>query len=419
MSNEQLTINNKAVPELRFPEFQKNWSIVELSNLLSFKNGINASKDSYGSGYKFINVLDIIQNDYILHSNVLGKVNINEEEFKKNIVEYGDILFQRSSETREEVGQANVYLDKELPATFGGFVIRGKAKKEYDSQFMNALLKTSKARKEITRKSGGSTRYNVGQDTLSKVKIFTTEIKEQQKIANFLTAVDQRIGLLKQKKAALQTYKKGLMQKIFNQEVRFKDKNGKNYPDWEEKRLGEISDTPEYGMNAASTKFNGIDKYIRITDIDENNRQFDSSNLVSPKGGGKFKYKLIEGDILFARTGASVGKSYIYSKDDGDVYFAGFLIRFRMNQFVVPTFIFLQSLTYRFQKWVKVMSMRSGQPGINANEYASFKIQLPCKEEQQKIAECLSEIDQSINQLSKQINQTTQFKKGLLQRMFV
>jgi len=114
------------VPQLRFPEFEGEWVEYKLDSLLKFKNGINASKEDYGYGYKFINVLDIIQNDFITYDKIRGEVNVSKEIFEKNLVQYGDILFQRSSETRDEVGQSNVYLDKDNNATFGGFVIRGK-----------------------------------------------------------------------------------------------------------------------------------------------------------------------------------------------------------------------------------------------------------------------------------------------------
>jgi len=229
---------DKLIPQLRFPGFEGEWEKKTLSDFLTFKNGLNASKEAYGTGYKFINVLDIINNDFITHDSIIGSINVSEQDFKKNIVEYGDVLFQRSSETREEVGQANVYLDRDKPATFGGFVIRGKKKEEYDPSYMNYLLKTTSARNEITSKSGGSTRYNVGQDTLSKVNICVAKVYEQQKIANFLTAVDKRISLLSAKKQKLELYKKGIMQKLFSQEIRFKKDDGCEFAAWEEKRLG-------------------------------------------------------------------------------------------------------------------------------------------------------------------------------------
>jgi type I restriction enzyme S subunit len=116
----------RKVPKLRFPEFEGEWYEKKLGDYLSFKNGINAEKEKYGSGIKFINVLDILNNDFITYNKIIGCVDVDENLFLKNEVKFGDILFQRSSETREEVGLANVYLDLEKSATFGGFVIRGQ-----------------------------------------------------------------------------------------------------------------------------------------------------------------------------------------------------------------------------------------------------------------------------------------------------
>lgn len=149
------------IPKLRFPEFTGEWETRGLGELLEFKNGINASKEQYGKGVKFINVLDILNNEYITHDKIIGSVEVDEKTLAKYPVTYGDILFQRSSETREEVGTACVYLDKNNTATFGGFVIRGKKIGEYEPRFLNKLLKTDAARDAITSKSGGSTRYNV------------------------------------------------------------------------------------------------------------------------------------------------------------------------------------------------------------------------------------------------------------------
>lgn len=205
------------VPKVRFKEFEQDGAWVEkkLGELLDFKNGINASKEQYGSGIKFINVLDILNNQFIMYDNIIGKVDVDEEVVEKNSVTYGDILFQRSSETQEEVGTANVYLDKERRATFGGFVIRGKRIGDYDPMFLNALLKTSEVRKSIFTKAGGSTRFNVGQETLSSTIIYLPSLPEQQKIATCLSAVDELITAQQEKIAQLQQHKKGLMQGLF------------------------------------------------------------------------------------------------------------------------------------------------------------------------------------------------------------
>lgn len=387
----------KLSPELRFPDFEGEWVEKSLSDLLSFKNGINASKEDYGSGYKFINVLDIIQNNFITHEAIIGSVNVSEKEFEKNIVEYGDILFQRSSETREEVGQANVYLDRIHPATFGGFVIRGKKKTDYDPVFMNALLKTSRSRNEITTKSGGSTRYNVGQETLSKVTIFTTELREQQKIASFLTAVDRRIQLLQKKKGKLEEYKKGVMQKLFTQEIRFKDKNGKDFPDWEEKRLGDICQKRFSNISAnALTANNGAYKIYGATGI----LQYVSF------------YNEEDPYISIVKDGAGVGRILLCEKKSSVL---GTLDIIKPTGDGDLNFLFYLLSTINFKKYATGSTI----PHIYFKDYSKEWIKIPHLEEQEKIASFLSNLDQKIEQVGLQIEKTQTWKKGLLQKMFV
>nr|WP_312318921.1 restriction endonuclease subunit S [Acinetobacter variabilis] len=258
-----------ATPKLRFKEFHEDWPKTSFQNLFIFKNGINASKEQYGSGTKFINVLDIINNpNGITYDSIIGSVQVSQKDIDKNLVNYGDVVFQRSSETREEVGQSNVYLSKE-PVVFGGFVIRGSAQVPYDPLFMNGLLKTDKVRDQITQLSGGSTRFNIGQDSLNKVSIFLPSKEEQTKIATFLSVVDEKISQLSQKLHLLSQYKQGMMQKLFSQQLRFKADDGSEFEEWEERKLSEISQKAMYGMNAAATEYDGINKYLRITDICE------------------------------------------------------------------------------------------------------------------------------------------------------
>lgn len=186
---------------------------------------------------------------------------------------------------------------------------------------------------------------------------------------------------------------------------------------WEQRTLGAISGNIGYGMNAAATTYDGQNKYIRITDIDEASRLFRPSPLTSPDTPVSEGYRLKEGDILFARTGASVGKTYMYKPSDGQVYFAGFLIRFHISK-ANPSFVFNRTFGNRYDKWVKVMSMRSGQPGINAEEYKSLPISLPSLPEQTKIAEFLTAIDKRIELLTAKKEKLTLYKKGVMQKIF-
>ena len=148
-----------------------NWEEKKLTDYLEFKNGINANRDSFGTGIKLISVSDILNNDYITYDVIRNKINIDEKTKKLYEVNYGDILFQRCSETLEEAGSANVYLDNQT-AVFGGFVIRGKKIGEYNPIFFNHLLKSSSVRMEIKKKAQGAQHINIGQDLLSTIIFF-------------------------------------------------------------------------------------------------------------------------------------------------------------------------------------------------------------------------------------------------------
>ena len=181
------------VPNLRFPEFTEEWEKHLLTDFMSFKNGMNPEAKRFGNGVKFISVMDILNNQFIYYDNIRASVEIADGDLDTYGVNYGDILFQRSSETLEDVGQANVYLDSK-PAVFGGFVIRGKSKGNYNPSFFRYLLTSPTVRKRVIVKGAGAQHFNIGQDGLSKVCIDIPCIKEQEKIARLLALLDERIA---------------------------------------------------------------------------------------------------------------------------------------------------------------------------------------------------------------------------------
>lgn len=152
-----------------------------------------------------------------------------------------------------------------------------------------------------------------------------------------------------------------------------------------------------YGLNAAAKEYDGMHKYIRITDIDDETHNFIQSNLTSPDIDFNMDvsdYKLNIGDIVFARTGASVGKTYLYNPNDGDLYYAGFLIRGKVKGDCDAGFIYQNTLTKDYDSFIKITSQRSGQPGVNSKEYATFRLNIPCKDEQKKISKVLNSLDE-------------------------
>ena len=188
--------------------------------------------------------------------------------------------------------------------------------------------------------------------------------------------------------------------------------------EWEEVTLGNCSESIDYGMNASATKFDGENKYIRITDIDESSSKYKSEFPVSPAKDLIDKFLVKENDILFARTGASTGKSYIYDSNDGKLYFAGFLIRAKIKSIFNSHFIFLQTQTKKYDRWVKLMSMRSGQPGINSQEYSSYSFKIPKKFEQDKISLSLIQIDSRIHTQRKIIDNLEYLMLGFRKKIF-
>lgn len=176
----------------------------------------------------------------------------------------------------------------------------------------------------------------------------------------------------------------------------------------------------EYGLNASAKKFDGIHKYIRITDIDDSSRKFNSDSITSPDidFSSADNYELKQNDLLFARTGASVGKSYIYTESDRLVYYAGFLIRVRIKPEFDSNFVFQNTFTSTYENFIRITSQRSGQPGVNAKEYASFEINIPSLEEQQMIGSLFKQLDNLTAQNGRKIDLLKQLKQAYLQQIF-
>ncbi|EFQ7949937.1 restriction endonuclease subunit S, partial [Listeria monocytogenes] len=263
----------KSVPVIRFKGFSEAWEQRELSSLLSFSNGINAPKEHYGKGRKMISVMDILDEKPVKYEFIRNSVQVDKKIESKNKVEYGDIVFVRSSEVPEEVGWAKAYLEKEY-ALYSGFSIRGKKINEFNPYFVELTL-NSINRKQIERKAGGSTRFNVSQTILSSIELLMPEIEEQNKIDKFFIQLDTTIALHQRKLDTLKRMKKGFLQQMFpnNEEkvprLRFADFD----EEWEQRMLNEIANrydnlrvpitasarssgtTPYYGAN-------GIQDYV-------------------------------------------------------------------------------------------------------------------------------------------------------------
>lgn len=389
---------NSSVPKIRFPGFEGAWEPQKLGDFFTFKNGVNAEKLAYGRGRKFINVLDIISDAPIISDTIIGSVEISDKEFEKNEVLYGDILFQRSSETREEVGQSNVYLDRKATATFGGFVIRGRPIKEIEPEYFHSLLKTARVRKDMTARSGGSTRYNVGQVSLSAVLVnLAPTLPEQRKIAGFLGAMDMKIAQLVEKKRLLEDYKKGCMQQLFSQAVRFKDEDGQDFPDWEEKRLGEVAFKTASSISASS--------------LDASPGEYPVYGASGIAGHVNY-YSSDNYHIGLVKDGAGVGRLYFCPPRSSVL---GTLESITASGENVTKFIFYWMSQINFGAYLTGSTI----PHVYFKDYGKKKGHFPHPAEQRKIADFLSVLDRKIDLVAQELTHARSFKAGLLQQMFV
>ena len=262
---------------------------------------------------------------------------------------------------------------------------------------------------------------SISKTALLETLIAVPPLEEQKAIVSALSAVDQLMAELKKTVSKLRDFKRGCLYLIFPQK-------GSDIPQmrepgyvepWRQHKLSELSDSFEYGLNAAAKEFDGENKYIRITDIADASHGFNVEDVTSPDTdiANAENYKLTEGDILFARTGASVGKTYIYKETDGLVYYAGFLIRAKIKKEYNPEFVFQNTLTADYEKYIAVTSQRSGQPGVNAQEYSEYKIMVPDKAEQDKISAYLGNLDHLITLHQQKIYKYAQIKNAMMSEL--
>jgi type I restriction enzyme S subunit len=246
-------------------------------------------------------------------------------------------------------------------------------------------------------------------DILNKFIPLPQKMQEQTAIATALSDTDALIASLEKLIEKKRAIKLGAMQELL------KPKEG-----WLVRRLGDcLIGTPNYGINAAAVAYSDIlPTYIRITDISEDGR-FCLENMRSVDSPFSGNYILDEGDIVFARTGASVGKTYLYNKSDGLLVFAGFLIRIKVNPKILnPFYLQNYTTTREYWNWVKVMSMRSGQPGINGNEFSQLEVPVPPSIlEQNRIATILNDMDTNISTLEQKLSKYKLLKQGMMQEL--
>ncbi|EGP9464129.1 restriction endonuclease subunit S, partial [Listeria monocytogenes] len=369
----------KSVPVIRFKGFSEAWEQRELSSLLSFSNGINAPKEHYGKGRKMISVMDILDEKPVKYEFIRNSVQVDKKIESKNKVEYGDIVFVRSSEVPEEVGWAKAYLEKEY-ALYSGFSIRGKKINEFNPYFVELTL-NSINRKQIERKAGGSTRFNVSQTILSSIELLMPEIEEQNKIDKFFIQLDTTIALHQRKLDTLKRMKKGFLQQMFpnNEEkvprLRFADFD----EEWEQRMLNEIANRYDNLRVpiTASARSSGTTPYYGANGIQDYVEGFTHD--------GEF--------ILVAEDGANDVKNYPVQYVNGKIWVNNHAHVLQAkenkhdNKFLMNAIKILK---------IEPFLVGGGRAKLNSDVMMTLMVKFPCYEGQKKIGTFLQRLDNTI-----------------------
>jgi len=356
-------------------------------------------------------------NGFIMQSEKYSRDNAGQSLKKYILLKQGELAYNHGASKAKQFGCCYELTEPEarIPYVYHCFKINDH---EY-TPFVAMALNNTKMDKQLKRLVSSSVRMdgllNITFEDYMSVTLHLPSSNEQKRIADFLQKIDERIVAQEKLLVSLKKYKRGLISEILKQKLVITHED----ETWEEVSLSDVADGFEYGMNAAATSFDGEHKYIRITDIDDDAHTYIDSDPVSPSGVLEEKYRVGKDDILFARTGASVGKSYHYRKTDGDLFFAGFLIRIHVKEGVDSEYVFLNTLTEEYDKWVLLESARSGQPGINAEQYRRYRFKLPSLRTQRRIAAIAQKFDNQIQRETVCLRLLQEHRHGLLQQLFI
>lgn len=374
-------------PKLRFPEFTDEWQVKKLGDVLSIGSGRDYKhlKDGnipvYGTGGLMTHV-----NDYLYDGKSVAigrKGTIDQPQFLKGKFWTVDTLFYTHG----------------YKSSVPEFIF---------SLFQNINWK------KWNEASGVP---SLSSSTIKSIKVNIPSKPEQEKIADFLTAVDERIAVGEKKLELLETYKRGVMQKIFSQQVRFKDDNGNPYPDWEEKKLGEVASfVSGYTFLSSTYSESGVYKIITIANVQDGRMNVDKASKINTLPSNIQKNQVLErGDVLVSMTG-NVGRVC-------KVNIENCLLNQRVGKIVPKNinadFLFAVLNSRRFLAEMESLAQGGAQGNLSSKDIMRYMIKLPSRDEQQKIADFLTTLDDKITAEKSKLTASRQFKKALLQRMFV
>lgn len=417
----------KLVPALRFQAFQGEWETVRYGSIYTFYSTNSFSRDNlnYNKGIvknihygdihtKFQTMFDI-QKELVPFVN--EDVNINRIA-SENYCKEKDLVIADASEDYADIGKSIEVVNLNNEQVIAGlhtFLARPN-KRNLASGFGGYLMQSWFVRKQIMTIAQGTKVLGLSTKRVAKILLIIPTLSEQQKIANFLSSVDKKIEQLRQKVRLLEDYKKGVMQQIFSQQIRFKDEDGKAFPDWEYVKLGELTykvgkknkDNIQYPIYSINNQEGFLPQSEQFEGMDSNDRGYDIS-----------LYKIIKKET-FAYNPARINVGSIgFSGQLDNIIISSLYVCFKTKERLEDNYLSKFLDTFEFNKSV----LRNVEGGVRQylfyDNFSNIKIPLPSNKEQIEIANFLDCIDKKIKQNQLKVSQAQQFKKGLLQQLFV
>lgn len=418
-------------PKLRFKEFSGNWEKAILGDRAYIKGRIgwkNLKQEEYTKKGPYLIAGKHIKNG-IIDWDKCDHISIDRyNESPEIALKDDDIIFSKDG----SLGNPAIIEDLKSEATINGTMMLVRLDNTFIyPKYFYYILNSRYFEKLINELKSGSSIPHIFQRDIVSFKFPITEIKEQEKIASFFSLIDDKISLQGEKVEALKDYKKGMMQKIFSRDLRFKDDDGRDYPEWEEKKLGEcidiITDYVAAGSFATireNVQYKNYKDYAQlIRTVDLKSKFKNSSNFVYvDKNAFEFLYRvnLNKESIILPNVG-----------NIGEVYFVKPENLPNENNVLAPNSILLRSTknsnlflyqlfnTKGFRDSLNVITSKSGQPKFNKTELKEIRLNIPTEQEQIKISKILDSIDSKIGKEQEKLDSLNEYKKGLLQQMFI
>jgi type I restriction enzyme S subunit len=419
----------KNKPKLRFPEFGGEWEKKKLGEVaetkvtnsfsrenLNYEDGI-VKNIHYGDIHTKFQTLFDLEKEYVPFIN--SEIPIQRIS-KENYCMEGDLIIADASEDLNDVGKSIEIVNLNNQKLLSGLhtILVRPIQNTFKKGFAGHLFKSNYIRTQIQKESQGSKVLSISGGRLLGIELFFPSLTEQTKIASFLTAVDEKLQSLKKKKSLLEAYKKGVMQKLFSQEIRFQDQDGNDFPDWEVKKLGEVAE-----KRIVKNKNNNVNHVFTNSAVQGivNQRDFFDKDIANQNN--LLGYYLVENNDFvynprissFAPVGP-ISRNHLGTGIMSPLYS---VFRFIQGNLDFFEYFYKSSIWYKHMEDIANYGARDDRMSFSTKDFYEMPIPFPSLPEQTKIANFISALDEKINHTQAQIEKTEVWKKGLLQKMFV